>query len=79
MFIKKLELSVVLTQGLIIPSGGLQCNGNTELNEQMGCILGLLCCVKIKHLLYLLFFRGAYLYCGAGAPVIGQVVLCFAI
>lgn len=36
--------------------GDLHCNGNTELNEQMGCILGLLCCVKIKGLLYFLFF-----------------------
>lgn len=36
--------------------GCLHCNGSTELNEQMGCIVGLLCCVKIKGLLYFLFF-----------------------
>lgn len=69
---------MVFTQGVIIPSGDLCCNSNIELNEQMGCILGLPCCVKIKGLLYLLFFRGGYLYRGAGVPVIGQVVLCFA-
>lgn len=75
MFVKKLELSVVFTQGLIIPSGDFHCNGNTELNERMDCILGLLCCVKIKGLLYLLGFRGGCLYRGADAAVIGQVVL----
>lgn len=61
MFIKELELSAVFIQGLVIPPGDLHCNGNTELNEQMGCILGVLCCVKTKGLLYLLFFGGRYL------------------
>jgi len=79
MSVKKLELLVVFAQGLVIPSGDLQCNGNTELNEQMECILGLLCCVKIKGLLYLLLFRGGFICLGAGAPVTGQAVLCFSI
>lgn len=68
---------MIFTQDLLISSGDLR--GSMELNEQMGCILGLLCCVKIKGLLYLLIFRGSYLYHRAGASVIGQVVLCFAI
>lgn len=51
-------------QCLVIPSGDFHCDGS----EQMGCVLGL-CCVKVKGLLYLLFFRGGYLCHGAGGSV----------
>lgn len=60
----KLELLVFFAQCLVIPSGDFHCDGS----EQMGCVLGL-CCVKVKGLLYLLFFRGGYLCHGAGGSV----------
>lgn len=45
------------TQCLVIPSGDFHCDGS----GQIGCILGLMCCVKMKGLFYLLFFRGGCL------------------